>query len=75
MLIYNLQKSGENMDPCEFNIAVSSLACAIAKGKSNNEIALLSAFFTQLGDSLETIQAVRICNESKGDQSNQNPKI
>lgn len=52
------------MDPCGFNMSISALACAIAKGKSNNEIAVLSAFFNQLGDCLETITAVRACNES-----------
>ena len=51
------------MDPCGFNLSISAIACAIAEGKSNNELAVLSAFFNQLGDSLETITAVRICNE------------
>lgn len=75
MLIYNLQKSGEKMNPCEFNMAVSSLACAIAKNKNSNEIALLSAFFTQLGDCLETIQAVKICNENQNVQTDENGTI
>lgn len=45
-------------------MSISALACALAKGKSNNEIAVLSAFFNQLGDCLETITAVRVCNDS-----------
>lgn len=44
-------------DGCSVNMTVSALACAIAKGKSEDEIAALAAFFTQLGDSLETITA------------------
>lgn len=40
-------------------MTVSALACAIAKGKTDKELELLSAFFTQLGDSLATIEA---CN-------------
>ncbi|MCI5735317.1 MAG: DUF6774 domain-containing protein [Eubacterium sp.] len=45
------------MDGCELNLTVSALACAIAKDKSNDELTLLSVFFTQLGDSLATIAA------------------
>lgn len=45
------------MDGCSLNLTVSALACAIAKGKSNDELSLLAVFFTQLGDSLETIAA------------------
>lgn len=52
------------MDPCAVNLGTSAIACAIANGKSNNEIALLSAFFEQLGDSLATIAAVNACNDA-----------
>lgn len=63
------------MDPCAFNLAISSLACAIAKDKKEEEIALLSAFFTQLGDSLATIQAAQICKDAQCEASNQNLTI
>ncbi len=57
------------MDPCAINMSVSALACALAKGKTEAEIAALSAFFTQLGDSLETISAFQglngSCNSNK----------
>ena len=53
------------MDPCAFNMAVSALACSIAKDKNNDELVLLSAFFTQLGDSLTTIVAAKICCDNK----------
>lgn len=43
------------MEPCEFVTLISGLACTIAKGKSQEELAVLSAFFTQLGDTLATI--------------------
>ena len=36
------------MNSCEFVTTISILACDIAKGKSNEEIAVLAAFFTQL---------------------------
>ena len=46
------------MDGCSLNLAVSALACAIARDKSVDEITLLSLLFTQLGDGLATIAAV-----------------
>ena len=43
------------MNPCAFVNFVSLLACDIAKDKSQDEIVFLSAFFTQLGDTLATL--------------------
>lgn len=56
------------MDGCSLNLTVSALACAIAKDKTESELGLLSAFFTQLGDSLETIAAGNavICDNNNG---------
>lgn len=56
------------MDGCSLNLTVSALACAIAKDKTESELGLLSAFFTQLGDSLETIAAGNavICDNHNG---------
>lgn len=45
------------MKSCEFVLFISSLACQIADGKSPEEIAVLSTFFSQLGDTLGTIAA------------------
>lgn len=58
-------------------MTVSALACTIAKGKSENEIALLSAFFNQLGESLETIAAVQQCNNNNNENNvnSINPEI
>lgn len=56
------------MNGCEINLTVSALACALAEGKSSQELALLSAFFTQLGDALATID---LGNAFLGDQNNQ----
>ena len=36
------------MFSCEFVTFISALACSIAKGKSQKEINILAAFFTQL---------------------------
>ena len=45
------------MQSCELVVSISALACSIAKDKSPEEIALISAFFSQLGDTLATIAA------------------
>lgn len=36
------------MDPCAINMSVSALACALAKGKTEAEIAALSALLHSL---------------------------
>lgn len=47
---------------CPENLAasVTALAIMISKDKSDAEIAVLGAIFTQLGDTLETIIAQRV---------------
>lgn len=45
------------MNSCEFVTFVSIIASSIAKNKTQNEINLLAAFFSQLGDTLATISA------------------
>ncbi len=61
------------MTPCELNLSISAVVCAIAKGKSRQEMSLLSALFTQLGDSLATIAVANDCTaESDSGNSNVN---
>lgn len=61
------------MNGCYLNITVSALACAIADGKNEDELSLLSAFFTQLGDSLATIAVGNaVCNKSNKNEDNIN---
>lgn len=45
------------MHSCELVVTISATACAISKGKSPDEIALLATIFSQLGDTLATIAA------------------
>lgn len=47
------------MNSCEFVTFISGLACTIAKNKTQREISILSAFFTQLGDTLATISTIK----------------
>jgi hypothetical protein len=50
------------MDECELIALVTAAACGISKCCSDNELAILSAVFTQLGDTLATVLA---CREQK----------
>lgn len=62
------------MNGCELNLTISALACAIAKGKTNDELTILSVFFNQLGDALETIQAGNeICCKGSDSQTRAEP--
>ena len=45
--------------------AVTALALAIAEGRSQEELALLSAVFSQLGDTLNTIAAHNALREAE----------
>ena len=48
------------MNGCELVTLISTLACAIAKDKTIDEISLLATIFTQLGDSLATIAITKV---------------
>ncbi len=52
------------MNSCELVTLISVLSCAIAKGKTINEINLLSVIFSQIGDSLATIAVVQSNNNN-----------
>jgi len=56
------------MNECGLPVTISVLACAIADNKSSDEISLLAAIFTQLGDTLATIATQRDlddCNNNR----------
>ena len=50
------------MNNCEFVTFISALACSIAKNKSEEELSILALMFTQLGDNLATLSALKDCN-------------
>lgn len=53
------------MNPCELTATVTALANAIACKFNNNELNILAAVLTQLGDTLTTIATQRdICENS-----------
>ncbi len=52
------------MDSCELVTLVSTLSCLIANNSTDDELSILSAVFTQLGDSLTTILVCRTNNNS-----------
>lgn len=52
-----------NCDPLALTMAVSALASSIAAQVSDEELGLIAAVLTQLGDTLGTIAAQReLCN-------------
>ena len=46
---------GDGVNPCELTVWVTAVANALACSLSDDEVALLSAVFVQLGDTLATI--------------------
>jgi hypothetical protein len=54
------------MDDCELITLVTAVACAISKNCSENDISILSAVFSQLGDTLATVLTNRELKESGG---------
>ncbi len=64
------------MQSCELVATITAIACAIANNCSEDEVALLSSAFNQLGDTLGTILAQESCNQngSNNNQKNSNNK-
>ena len=50
------------MDECELIAFISTIACAIMKCYTTDEISLLSVVFSQLGDTLQTALTQRDLN-------------
>lgn len=58
----------ENMQSCDLVMLISALSCEIAMDKTVDELSLLGAVFSQLGDSLATIAAQKaLCSSSDSD--------
>ena len=53
------------MNPCELTVAISVLASSIADELSDDELSLVAAIVTQLGDTLGTISEQREFCEKK----------
>ncbi len=60
------------MCPNDLIALVTALAAAIAEGKTIDELALLTAIFSQLGDTLGTIAAQRQICEDLQNRNNKN---
>ena len=50
------------MDECELVMFISTVACSLAKCCSTDDLTILSAVFSQLGDTLATILTKRELN-------------
>ncbi len=57
------------MDPFELTMCVTALANLLAQHLSDEDLNLLAALFTQLGDTLATISAQRARFEKHSGQS------
>jgi hypothetical protein len=53
------------MNDCELISAITAIACAITKCFSEDEISIMSVAFTQLGDTLATVQTQREIRENR----------
>lgn len=54
------------MSECELITFISAIACALSKCCSTDELTILSAVFSQLGDTLDTILTKReLCDKNK----------
>lgn len=54
------------MNACEITASVTAVANVLAQNLGDDELALLGAILTQLGDTLETISAQReLCQNRK----------
>jgi F0F1-type ATP synthase epsilon subunit len=60
------------MQSCELVATITAIACAIANNCSEEEVAVLSSAFNQLGDTLVTIIAQQSFNEQKCSDKNDN---
>jgi hypothetical protein len=63
------------MEDCELVALITAAACAISKCCNENEIAILAASFTQLGDTLATINTQREIRENNAKKENENKQI
>ncbi len=57
------------MNSCEITASVTAIANMIAQCLDDEELSLLGAILTQLGDTLETISAQRALCESKNENA------
>ena len=53
------------MCPNQLTATITAIAAILAEGRTTDEISLLAAILTQLGDTLDTIAAQKAICESK----------
>ena len=64
------------MQSCDLVMSISAIACCIAKNCSDEEISLLAAVFSQLGDCLATIEAQSaVCTSKTNSASHSSENI
>lgn len=63
------------MDSCEFVTTISAIACIIAKNCSKEELPLIAASLTQLGDTLATMIVRDEFCKAKEEKDNKDEKV
>jgi hypothetical protein len=64
----------KQINACRLTAAVTAAANLLAKDLPDGELNLMGAVFTQLGDTLTTIAAVRDLNNSRTESSSPTPQ-
>lgn len=63
---YFLNKGDDIMNPCEITALVTAFSNILAQNLTENELNLISAIFSQIGDTLDTIAAQKaLCSSNK----------
>ena len=55
MSVHSIYMEVTNMNSCELVTYISSIACFLSKNCSTEELEMLAAIFSQVGDTLATI--------------------
>ena len=67
MKLHSIMRGGDLLQFFKLTASITAVANGIACGLDTSQLNLLSAIFTQLGDTLATISAQRECMENGDD--------
>ena len=66
MLFILLNKGDDTMNPCEITALVTAFSNILAQNLTENELNLVAAIFSQIGDTLNTIAAQKaLCSSNE----------
>lgn len=56
------------MNSCEYVAQITAISCALARGKSDKDLALLASLFTQIGNNLSAMIVYKEVCDSKDEK-------